>query len=183
MTRATVNIEGCLQSINSEYADQRGAFRKIASQPSLEDILASRRILQVNLSKTDQAGTIRGMHVQVAPSLESKIVTCLSGRIFDVVLDCRPNSGTFMQWQSWILDADECSSLVIPEGCAHGFQSLTDNVSLLYLHTATHDSLNDRVINPFSRFVEIDWPLECSRISDRDKSAPEEVPQIPSETL
>lgn len=183
MSQAKTDIPGCQLSANLIFPDARGQFRKILNDSTSESLTTDSAIRQVNMSSTNQAGTIRGMHIQIAPRLESKLVTCLSGRIFDVVVDCRPESRTFGQWRSWILDADKFNTLVIPKGCAHGFQTLTDDVTLLYLHTEAYDPMNDKVMNPFSAELGIEWPIECSMISERDKFAPETIPINPAETL
>ena len=130
-------------------------------------------IVQINRSLTLRRGAVRGMHFQYPPHAETKIVSCLKGEIFDVAIDVRANSPTFLQWHGAILSAENCQSLLIPEGFAHGFQTLTDDCELLYLHTAPHTPQSEGALNAQDSRVGIAWPEPITEMSDRDQSHPQ----------
>lgn len=128
--------------------------------------------VHVNLAWIAQRGTIKGMHMQRPPSAEIKIVTCLKGRIFDVAVDLRPESKTFGVWFVTELSPDEPTSVLIPEGCAHGMQCLEDDSLVHYIHSAPYDPKAECGINPLDSEVGVPWPLEPHNISQRDQSLP-----------
>ena len=107
--------------------DERGAFCRLFCERDLGDLFKGRRIKQVNRSLSKRSGTIRGMHLQLPPSAESKLVFCLTGSVMDVALDLRRGSSHFLEWHAEELSAENAKGLFIPEGFAHGFQSLEDN--------------------------------------------------------
>jgi dTDP-4-dehydrorhamnose 3,5-epimerase len=129
-------------------------------------------IKQINHTGTKQAGTIRGMHFQHAPHAEIKIVSCLKGKVFDVAVDLRANSPTFLQWFATELSAENHHSLYIPEGFAHGFQTLTNDCELVYLHTAEYSPNHESALNPLDPKLAITWPDLISEISARDQNHP-----------
>src|SRR5207237_2682794 len=104
----------------------------------LADILGSRNIVQINLSSTRQAGAVRGLHFQRSPHAEMKLIRCLRGSVWDVAVDLRRGSPTFLKWHAEELDSNNARMMVVPEGCAHGFQTLVGDCELLYLHTASY---------------------------------------------
>src|SRR5690606_8404515 len=114
-------------------------------------------------------GTIRGLHFQYAPHAETKIVSCLQGSIYDVAVDLRAGSQTFLQWYGLILSAERQNSLVIPPGFAHGFQTLEDNTQILYLVSAPYSAADEDGLNPLDPTIGIEWPLPPSEISPRDQ--------------
>lgn len=152
--------------------DERGWIERVYDSDELAEVMGSRRIIQVNRSFTGSQGTVRGLHYQVAPSSELKIVSCLRGSIFDVAVDVRRGSPTFLAWHGEILSAENRSSLVIPEGFAHGYQTLVDECELLYVHTASHDPATERGIHPLDPMVAVAWPLAVKYLSARDGSHP-----------
>ena len=164
-------IEGLFEIKRSRFSDDRGWFEKCFCEDALHEILLGKKINQINFSHSDHRGVVRGMHYQVPPFMETKIVTCLKGEVFDVAIDLRRKSKTFLQWHGSILSENNKISLVIPEGFAHGFQSLTDNCELLYLHTAPYNPEFERVLNPMDSTLGIKWPCEVRKISKRDGSA------------
>ena len=129
-------------------------------------------ITQINYTLTKQKGTIRGMHFHYQPHTETKIVACTQGQVFDVALDVRKGSSTFLQWHAELLSADNQSSLYIPDGFAHGFQALSENCELIYLHTGLYTSDKEGALNAMDPTFAIDWPLEVSEISERDRNHP-----------
>jgi len=158
------------------HLDKRGyfveTFRKSQFRvPPLDRHFVGSEFLQCNESFS-LAGTIRGLHFQRAPAAEIKIVRCLSGRIFDIVLDLRRDSPTFLQWQGIELSADNGKALLLPQGCAHGFQTLTDEVQLLYMHTAFYEPAVEGGIRFDDPRVGINWPLPATQVSARDQQHP-----------
>ena len=117
-------IEGVMVVETTPFVDQRGAFLRLFCERELSAILGERRIVQINYSRTEAVGTIRGLHYQRPPHAEMKLVRCLRGRVWDVALDLRQGSPTFLHWHAEELTPDNAQMLVIPEGCAHGFQAL-----------------------------------------------------------
>jgi dTDP-4-dehydrorhamnose 3,5-epimerase len=138
----------------------------------LEEVVGDRAIIQINRTLTRAQGTIRGLHVQARPSPEAKLITCLAGRILDVAVDVRKGSPTFLRWHAEELDGNDDRSIFIPEGVAHGFQALTDDCELLYLHTAAYDPAAESGFDPLDPRLGIPWPLPPTGISARDSAHP-----------
>ena len=153
------------------YLDERGAFHKIFSSVHLADAW-NHSIQQINVSQTKQKGTVRGMHLQLPPETEAKIVTCLKGKIFDVAVDLRQDSDTFLQWHAVELSEDNFSSLLIPVGFAHGFQALSDNVEMLYVHSHNYVKDKEFGIHHLDETLKITWPLQITVCSEKDKILP-----------
>jgi dTDP-4-dehydrorhamnose 3,5-epimerase len=126
----------------------------------------------VNLSRTEAVGTIRGMHLQPDPHSESKLVRCLRGRVWDVAVDLRASSATFLAWHAEELSARNNKALLIPEGFAHGFQVLEKESELLYLHSEQYAPQLEDGISPLDPRLSILWPLEIAEMSDRDRGLP-----------
>jgi dTDP-4-dehydrorhamnose 3,5-epimerase len=154
------------------HGDERGWFERMYSPADLAGLLGQRAIVQVNRTLTRAKATVRGMHYQVQPSAEAKIVSCLRGAIFDVAVDVRRRSPTFLRWHSEMLTAENNRSLLIPEGFAHGFQAAVDDCEVLYFHTAAYDTAAERGIHPLDPRVAIAWPLPVEHLSERDASHP-----------
>jgi len=152
--------------------DQRGSLQRLYCQALLQNQGILESIAQINLTQTLKKGSIRGMHFQHPPFSEIKVVTCLRGRVFDVALDLRQDSPTFLQWHAEILDPKLYNSLLIPKGFAHGFQALSDDCELLYFHTAAYCQQAEGGVSPFDPRVGIEWPLEVTELSDRDRAHP-----------
>jgi dTDP-4-dehydrorhamnose 3,5-epimerase len=159
-------------------ADERGWLERMYCTADLSTVLGSRTIAQVNRTLTHAKASVRGMHYQVQPSAEAKIVSCLRGAIFDVAVDLRRDSPTFLKWHAESLDADNRRSLFIPEGFAHGFQTVADECELLYFHTAAYDPTAERGLHPLDPRVAITWPLAIEQLSERDASRPYLTPEF-----
>jgi dTDP-4-dehydrorhamnose 3,5-epimerase len=129
-------------------------------------------IAQINQTLTRRRGTVRGLHYQRPPHAETKVVTCLHGEIFDVAVDVRRTSPTFLRWHAEILSPDNQRSLLIPEGFAHGFQALSDDCELLYLHTAAYAPGAEAALHVSDPRLGIRWPLPIAELSDRDRLHP-----------
>lgn len=152
--------------------DNRGYLERLFCIKDLAPFLASRTVMQINHTHTVSKGTLRGMHFQYPPHAEAKMVSCLQGEIFDVAVDLRRNSPTFLQWYGVKLTADNFKTLFIPEGFAHGFQTLTDNCDLLYFHTAAYNGPAEAGMNPQDPVLNIAWPLPVTELSQRDAGHP-----------
>lgn len=165
-------IAGVVVVESAPLIDARGAFGRLFCSDMLGSILGTRRVVQINHSLTHQAGTVRGMHFQHPPHAEMKLVRCLRGRVWDVAVDLRANSPTLLQWHAEELAAENGRMLVIPEGCAHGFQVLEDNSELLYLHTAPYTPASEGGVRATEPKLAIRWPLPVRDLSDRDLNHP-----------
>lgn len=154
------------------FEDKRGKFARLFCQNELGSFLKERKIVQINYSKSSVRGTLRGLHYQCNNHKEMKIIQCLRGSVFDVVVDIRKNSPTFMKWDFLELSDKNDLMFVIPEGCAHGFQTLEDNTELLYFHTEYYKPEEEKGIKFDDPLVAIDWPLEPICISSKDSKIP-----------
>ncbi|WP_443190548.1 dTDP-4-dehydrorhamnose 3,5-epimerase [Pseudomonas indica] len=165
-------LEGVIRVETRSHGDERGAFTRLFCTEALAACLGERHIVQINQSRTRYAGTVRGMHYQRPPHAEMKLVRCLRGRVWDVVVDLRRESPTFLRWHAEELSADNQAMLVIPEGCAHGFQALEDHSEMLYLHTAAYQPGAEGGVRPDDPRLAITWPLPLGEMSPRDRSHP-----------
>ena len=154
------------------FMDDRGLFARVFCEQELKEIGYTKGIVQINHSVTNQKGTIRGMHFQYAPKAEIKMVKCLGGAVFDVIVDLRKLSSTFGKWHGEILSSDNMKMMYIPEGFAHGFQTLEQNSELLYLHTEYYSPEYEGGVRFDDPDLAIDWPLPPAVISERDRSLP-----------
>jgi dTDP-4-dehydrorhamnose 3,5-epimerase len=152
--------------------DDRGFLERVYCADELADVLGTRTIVQINRTLTRARGTVRGMHFQKPPFAELKVVTCLRGAVFDVAVDLRRDSETFLASHGEILSGDNFRSMVIPEGFAHGFQALTDDVELLYLHTARYEPSAEGGLRPTDPRLAIAWPEPITSMSARDEAHP-----------
>lgn len=148
--------------------DERGFLDKLYDADALGGLLPGRVIAQVNFTRTRHAGTVRGLHFQHPPHAECKLVSCLRGEVYDVAVDLRRGSPTFLRWHAERLGADNRRSLLIPEGFAHGFQALEADCDLLYLHTASHVPEAEGGLHPQDPRLAIRWPLPVALLSSRD---------------
>ena len=139
--------------------DDRGLFARTFCQKEFTVIGFGKQIVQINHSVTRQKGTIRGLHYQLPPACETKIIRCVQGAVFDVMVDIRAGSATFMQWHAATLSKDNMRMVFIPEGFAHGFQTLTDNAELIYHHSAFYKPEYERGLRFDDPVLAIHWPL------------------------
>ena len=162
-------LEGAAEIECTPYKDDRGWFTRYFCQEELFAINGGREIVQINSSYSKLAGTLRGLHMQCAPHEEDKIVRCIAGKIFDVMLDNRFDSPTYGQWHGVVLDAEKMNMVYVPKGFAHGFQTLTADCQILYLHTQSHVPEAEAGFHYNSPELAINWPLEVTELSVRDK--------------
>jgi dTDP-4-dehydrorhamnose 3,5-epimerase len=154
------------------HRDARGAFIRLFCAQELQPVLGHRPIAQINHSRTSHAGAVRGMHFQHPPHAEMKMIRCLRGRVWDVAVDLRAGSPTFLQWHAQELAQDDAQMLVIPEGFAHGFQALEPDSELLYLHTAFYHPPSEGGLRHDDPRLAIAWPLPPQDLSPRDQAHP-----------
>lgn len=178
MKFSQVPIEGAFLVETAPHVDHRGAFSRFFCEQDLAPILDGRHIVQINYSLTSIVGAVRGLHYQARPHAEMKLIRCLKGRVWDVMVDLRGGSPTFLNWHAEELRSDSMAMLVIPEGCAHGFQVLEPDSELLYLHTAPYTPGSEGGIAPDDPSVGIRWPLPIGDISQRDRQHPHLQPQF-----
>lgn len=150
--------------------DVRGYFSRFFCAEEFRQAGLNSRIAQINHSHSKIAGTVRGMHYQLPPHAETKFVSCIRGEIFDVAVDLRKGSPTFLKWHGEILSAENQRSLLIPEGFAHGFQTLTDDCELLYLVSAPYEPTAENGLNAADTLLKITWPLPITEMSDKDRN-------------
>jgi dTDP-4-dehydrorhamnose 3,5-epimerase len=155
---------------STPFADDRGAFARLYDEREFSLVIGGRRIEQINYSRTATVGVVRGMHFQYPPHTEMKLVRCLRGRVWDVAVDLRAGSSTFLRWHAEELAPDSARMLVIPEGCAHGFQVLEPESELLYLHTALYVPEAEGGVSWDDPRLGITWPLPVAGLSPRDRS-------------
>jgi dTDP-4-dehydrorhamnose 3,5-epimerase len=151
------------------HQDRRGRLTRLYCGKALSS-LGMDAIAQVNHSLTRLAGTVRGMHFQFAPHAENKLITCLRGRVFDVIVDLRAGSPTFLEWHGVELRDERSETLHAPRGFAHGFQVLETDSELLYLHDTPYAPEHEGAISALDPLVAIAWPIPITDMSDRDRS-------------
>jgi dTDP-4-dehydrorhamnose 3,5-epimerase len=161
-------IQGVYVAETIPLKDPRGFFYRAFCEHELASVLQGRKICQINISQTVAIGAIRGLHYQNPPHAEMKLIRCLRGRVWDVALDLRQGSATFLRWHSEELSAENARMMVIPEGFAHGFQAMEPGSELLYLHTAPYDSASEGGVRYDDPAVHVAWPLAATDISQRD---------------
>jgi dTDP-4-dehydrorhamnose 3,5-epimerase len=169
---ASTALSGVVVIQRQPRGDERGYLERLFCESALAGIGFGGPISQINHTLTRSKGCIRGMHFQYPPHAEAKLVSCLRGRIFDVAVDLRPDSPSFLRWHGEILGAANHKSLLIPPGCAHGFQTLTADCHLLYLHTAPFVPGSEGGVRFDDPVLAIDWPMAVTDISERDKTHP-----------
>jgi dTDP-4-dehydrorhamnose 3,5-epimerase len=152
--------------------DERGFFARSFCQDEFAKHGLNPRLVQCNVSFNTRRGTLRGMHYQAKPHEEAKVVRCTQGAVWDVMVDLRPESATFKRWQGVELSAANRRALYIPEGLAHGFQTLTDDAELLYLMSEFYHPESARGVRWDDPAFRIEWPLQDPHMSERDRTYP-----------
>jgi dTDP-4-dehydrorhamnose 3,5-epimerase len=152
--------------------DARGGFVRLFDAASFAAQGLPAAFPQTSISSTDRAGTVRGLHFQRPPHAETKLVRCLRGALFDVVLDLRPGSATFRQWRGVTLQEGDALAVVIPEGCAHGLQTLSDRTDVLYHISVPHAAEHADGVRFDDPAFAIAWPRPVTIVSPRDRGWP-----------
>ena len=167
-------LEGVWELHSQNFQDHRGAFLNAfrLQEPVFQQVWGERPIAQVNISRTESVGTVRGLHLQAPPHAEAKLVRALRGRVWDVAVDLRESSSTFGRWHAVELSPEQGNALLIPEGCAHGFQVLEPGSELLYLHSSAWVPEAETGVRWDDPTLAIAWPLPVAGLSDRDRNLP-----------
>ena len=150
--------------------DERGQFVRVFCETVCAELRPNLHWSQINISRTTHKGTVRGMHFQYPPTAETKLIRCLQGRVFDVAVDLRADSPTFLRWHGVELGEDGLMQFFIPEGFAHGFQTLTHNAQLLYLHTSAWNRQHEGALRYDDPALSIAWPLPVTQVSEKDRN-------------
>lgn len=167
-----LGLSGLKRVERQSRGDARGALSRLFCTEEFFYMGWHKPVAQINQTVTLRRGTVRGMHFQWPPCAEMKLVSCLQGAIFDVAVDIRKGSPTFMHWHAEELSANNRRALLIPEGFAHGFQTLSDDCELIYLHSAPYNADAEGGLNPHDPSLAVTWPLVVSELSDRDAEQP-----------
>ncbi|NJS35663.1 MAG: dTDP-4-keto-6-deoxy-D-glucose epimerase [Brachymonas sp.] len=152
--------------------DERGGFARLFCAQELKEAGWSDQVAQINWSHTSKAGTVRGLHFQQSIAAEDKLVTCISGAVWDVAVDLRLQSPTYLQWHAETLSAENYQAMLLPKGVAHGFQSLESNSCLLYVHSYPYTPELESGLRADDPKLKIAWPLAFSEWSARDRQLP-----------
>ena len=161
-------LAGVLRVRRQRLGDARGSFERLFCADELHAAGWTRPVAQVNRTVTAGRGTVRGLHFQRPPHAEMKLVSCTRGAVWDVAVDLRAGSPTFLAWHAERLSAEEGTALLVPEGCAHGFQALVDEVELVYCHSAVYVAEAEAGLHPQDPRLAIGWPLPVAGLSARD---------------
>lgn len=167
-----LELEGAYLIDLERRQDERGFFARLFCEQEFAARGLNTAWTQMNTSLTRRAGTVRGMHFQRPPMAEVKLVKCLAGAIFDVIVDLRAGSASFGRWCGRRLDADNRSMMYVPEGFAHGFQTLTPDVELLYCHSRPYSAAHEGGLRHDDPQAAIAWPAPVQGLSDRDRTHP-----------
>ena len=154
------------------FEDHRGSLDRLFDLDTVGLVVPGFSVAQVNHTVTVGRGTVRGLHYQMPPFSDPKVVTCLRGRVFDVAVDIRSGSPTFLKWHAIELHEGERVSVVLPAGVAHGFQLLGDSCELLYVHGENYNEQAEGGLNPEDPVLSILWPEVISQMSQRDRENP-----------
>lgn len=167
-------IAGVFELVSQPFHDHRGSFLNAfrSKEEAFTQAWGDRTIAQLNISRTKSVGAVRGLHVQGPPHSDAKLVRCLHGRVWDVVVDLRRSSPTFGQWHAVELSPEKANSLLIPEGCAHGYQVLEPSSELLYVHSGDWVPEAETGVCFDDPQLAISWPLTPLGLSDRDLMLP-----------
>jgi dTDP-4-dehydrorhamnose 3,5-epimerase len=165
-------IAGAFRILPAPIKDERGAFARLYCAATFAARGIAMTVAQINTSRTTQPGTVRGLHFQRAPAAEIKIVRCVQGAAFDVIADLRAGSPTFGRWVGVELRAGTLATVCVPEGCAHGFQTLEPETELLYLHSVPYAPAHEGGVAHDDPDLAIAWPLAPLGLSPRDAALP-----------
>jgi dTDP-4-dehydrorhamnose 3,5-epimerase len=175
MSRFTVtetSLPGLKLIRRQRMGDSRGFLSRLFCADELRQAGWDKPVAQINHTFTARMGTIRGMHFQLPPHAEMKLVSCVRGEIWDVAVDLRRGSPTFLRWHAERLSAENNCALLVPEGFAHGFQSLVDDAEVLYCPSAAYAPDAERGLHPLDEKLAIRWPLPVTDMSARDAGHP-----------
>mgnify|MGYP000104837523 CR=1 FL=1 len=165
-------LNGTYEIEMDKKGDERGFFARLFCSREWKLAGLDSTIAQINNSFSSETGTLRGLHYQLPPTTETKIVRCIQGSLWDVCLDLRKESPTYLQWHAALLSAQNRKMLYIPKGCAHGFITLEPNTEILYLVSAFYSPEDEGAVRFDDPAFNITWPIEPTVMSDRDRNLP-----------
>ncbi|MFN4355708.1 dTDP-4-dehydrorhamnose 3,5-epimerase family protein [Parvibaculum sp.] len=163
-------LDGLVLLKRKRMGDHRGWLERMFCNEELSEAGWLWTVAQINRTLTAKRGTVRGMHYQHPPHEEAKLVSCLRGEVFDVAIDLRPGSPTFGRWHGEYLTGENGASLLIPPGFAHGFQTMTDDVEMFYIHSAAYAPAAEDGVRADDPAIGVEWPLLIAERSERDMS-------------
>jgi len=169
MTFTATPIAGAYLIALAPHGDARGWLLRTYCKTTFAQIGHDREFVQMNHTMTRRRGTVRGLHFQHPPAAEIKLVRCVRGSVYDVIVDVRMGSATFLQWFGAELSAENYHSMYIPAGCAHGFQTLTDDSEMVYCHTAEYSPAHEAALRYDDPRIGVRWPLPVTDVSARDQ--------------
>lgn len=172
LTITPLRLQGTYLVETNPFEDARGIFARFFCQKEMEKLLQGKQIVNVNYSKNYRKGAIRGLHFQLPPYSELKMPRCIKGKVLDLFVDVRKHSPTFLEWDAVELSEQNMRMVVVPEGFAHGFQSLEDDSELMYLSTQFFSGEYERALNIKDPRLSIELPMDISDISERDSNHP-----------
>lgn len=158
--------------------DARGFFARAFCEDEFTAVGCEPRFVQMNNSLTAKKGTLRGLHYQLPPSGEVKLVRCIRGALWDVIVDLRPDSPTHLKWFGAELDDENRRMMYVPRGFAHAFITLADNTEAMYLVSHRYDPARERGVRWNDPAIGINWPIEPVEVSDKDSSWPNLDPEF-----
>jgi len=161
------SMQGLFVIEPNTFSDDRGSFSRVYCEEELRGF-SNITIKQINHSLTKEKGTVRGLHFQYEPNTETKMVKCIKGSVFDVIVDIRKDSATFLKTFSIELTEKNQKMIYIPKGFSHGFQTLEDDTELLYFHSSIYTPSNEGALNVVDPLLDIKWPLDIINLSKRD---------------
>jgi dTDP-4-dehydrorhamnose 3,5-epimerase len=167
------SLEGAYIIDLQKHGDSRGFFARTYCQREFAEHGLATDMVQTNMSFSAEQGTLRGLHYQLPPHEEAKLMRCTQGAVYDVTVDVRPDSPTFMQWMGVELTAENRRIVYVPEGCAHGFLTLIDDTEVSYQVSAFYTPGVERGIRFNDPAFAIEWPTELRVVSDKDRSWPD----------
>jgi len=165
-------FNGLMRVQRQRLDDPRGFFSRVFCADEFREAGFAMPVAQVNQTFTRRCGAVRGLHFQRPPHAEDKFITCLRGQVHDVAVDLRRESATYLQWHAETLSADNGLSLLIPKGFAHGFQALSNDCELLYVHSVAYNADAEGALNVRDPAIGIRWPLDITELSERDARHP-----------
>lgn len=170
----STKICGVWEISNQHFCDSRGSFLNIfrSQEPAISVAWGERPISQINVSRTELVGTVRGLHLQSVQHGDAKLVRCMQGCVWDVAVDLRPESTTYGQWHAVFLTPGAANAIVIPEGCAHGYQVIEAGSELLYIHSGEWVPSAETGVRCNDPQLAITWPMTPVGLSERDKCLP-----------
>tara|TARA_B100000686_G_C16759582_1_gene957799 strand:+ start:545 stop:1075 length:531 start_codon:yes stop_codon:yes gene_type:complete len=172
MQLINTKIKNCYLIKLDKFNDERGFFSRAFCKKIFKKKKILNNISQINFSYSKKKGTVRGLHLQKIPFQEMKIIYCINGAIYDVIVDLRNKSKTFKKYLGFKISSKDRMGIIVPKGCAHGFQTLKSNTEIIYFTTEYYNKSKETGINFLDPSLKIKWPLRVSKISNKDFHLP-----------